>query len=232
MQKNYKHLFFDLDRTLWDFERNSEVVLNQLFRDFQLQQIFGSYVLFKARYKYHNQRLWMAYHQNRINKETLMVRRFYLSLKEAGCDDMDMAHEMGEDYLELSALQTHTFPNTHKTLAYLHNKGYKMHIITNGFNRVQSKKLANCKLDTYITNLITSEDAGHTKPHKAIFEYALKMAGAKSGESLMVGDDLKTDIQGACNAGIDQVYFNPLRHESQEGVISEISDLSELRQIL
>lgn len=228
----YQHIFFDLDRTLWDFNKNSEVSLHQLFRDYQLQSIFGSFLFFKSRYEYHNGKLWNAYYQKRLKKEDLMYRRFYLTLKEAGKDDLDLAKEIANDFIEISPLQTGTFPNTHETLEYLKEKGYKLYIITNGFNQVQGKKLKNSKLDSYFTKIITSEDAGANKPTPQIFEYAFNKAGASANNSIMIGDDLSTDIAGAKRVKMDQIYFNPHRTNHKVEPTFEISDLLEIKNIL
>ncbi|WP_321515276.1 YjjG family noncanonical pyrimidine nucleotidase [Marinifilum fragile] len=228
----YKHIFFDLDRTLWDFNANSEITLNQLYRDYQLQNIFGSFLFFKSRFEYHNGKLWNAYYQNRIKKEDLMYRRFYLCLKESGADDLDLAKEIAQDFIEISPLQTKTFPKAHETLQQLKEKGYQLHIITNGFNEVQYKKLANCELISYFTEIITSEDAGANKPSPLIFEYALQNTGATTSNSIMVGDDLKTDIAGAKNSNIDQIYFNSNKTKHDNKVTYEVNQLIEITKIL
>lgn len=228
----YKYIFFDLDRTLWDFNKNSEVSLHQLFRDYQLQSIFGSFLFFKSRYEYHNGKLWNAYYQKRLKKEDLLYRRFYLTLKEAGKDDLDLAKEIANDFIEISPLQTVTFPNTHETLKYLKEKGYQLYIITNGFNEVQVKKLQNSKLDSYFTKMITSEDAGANKPTPQIFKYAFNKSGAIANNSLMIGDDLSTDIAGAKRVKMDQIYFNPKKINHKDKPTFEINNLLEIRNIL
>ncbi len=232
MNSKYQYLFFDLDRTLWDFNKNSEASLRQLFRDYQLQTAFGSFLFFKSRYTYHNGKLWNAYYQKRISKEELMYRRFYLTLKESGMDDLGMAKEIAQDFIDISPLQTITFPNTHKTLEYLQEKGYCLSIITNGFNEVQYRKLKNSKLDIYFTKVITSEDADANKPHLKIFEYAFDASGATAANSIMIGDDLKTDIAGAKKANMDQIYFNPNKSRHKDSPTFEISDLIELKNLL
>lgn len=230
--KHYHNIFFDLDRTLWDFNKNSEVSLHQLFRDYQLQSTFGNFLFFKSRYEYHNGKLWNAYYQKRIKKEDLMYRRFYLTLKEAGKDDLNLAKEIATDFIEISPLQTVTFPHTHETLEYLKEKGYQLYIITNGFNEVQSKKLKNSKLDNYFTKVITSEDAGANKPTQQIFEYAFEKTGGTANNSIMIGDDLSTDIAGAKRVKMDQIYFNPHRTKHKDEPTFEVSDLLEIKKIL
>ncbi|RZT93142.1 putative hydrolase of the HAD superfamily [Ancylomarina subtilis] len=227
----YQNIFFDLDRTLWDFDKNSEKTLKQLFRDYSLQNTFGNFLFFKSRYEYHNKKLWLAYYQNRIEKEELSYRRFYLTLKEAGLDDLGLAKEIAHDFIDLSPLQTEVFPNTHECLEYLKNKNYQLHIITNGFNEVQGRKLQNSKLEKYFNQIITSENAGANKPHAQIFEYALKQTGAQIEQSIMIGDDLSTDIKGARDMGMDHIYFNPKKANHDEKLTFEIENLKELIDI-
>lgn len=227
----YEHIFFDLDRTLWNFDKNSEKTLNQLYRDFGLQNSFGNFLFFKNRYEYHNKKLWLAYYQNRIEKEELIYRRFHLTLREAGQDNIELAKEMSNDFIELSPLQTETFPNTHSCLEYLKSKKYQLHIITNGFNEVQGRKLQNSNLDSYFTEVITSEDAGANKPHAKIFEFALNLTGAHIKNSIMIGDDLNTDIKGARDMGMDHIYFNPKKASHKEEPTFEIENLKELMAI-
>ena len=227
----YQHIFFDLDRTLWDFDKNSEKTLEQLFRDFSLQNTFGNFLFFKNRYEYHNKKLWVAYYQNRIEKDELSYRRFYLTLKERGMDDIELSKEIAQDFIELSPLQTETFPHTHTCLEYLKEKDYQLHIITNGFNEVQGRKLQNSKLNNYFTKVITSENAGANKPHAQIFEYAFEATGANTNNSIMIGDDLNTDIRGARDIGMDHIYFNPKKGKHDEKVTFEIANLKELTSI-
>jgi len=161
-----------------------------------------------------------------------MYRRFYLTLKEAGTDDIELAKEIAQDFIDISPLQTKTFPHAHETLQYLKEKAYELHIITNGFNEVQGKKLKNSKLDSFFTQVITSEDAGANKPSPKIFEYALNLANAIPENSLMIGDDLKTDIAGAKNSNINQIYFNNLKIKHDKNPTFEIFSLKELQNIL
>lgn len=204
----------------------------QLFRDYQLQANFGSFLFFKSRYQYHNGKLWNAYYQKRLSKEELMYRRFYLTLKESGLDDLELAKEIAQDFIDISPLQTITFPNTHKTLEYLKEKGYCLSIITNGFNEVQFRKLKNSHLDTFFTHVITSEDAEANKPHPKIFEYAFQLTGATAENSIMIGDDLSTDIAGAKKVDMDQIFFNPKKMNHKDSPTFEISDLMELKNLL
>lgn len=229
--KIYKHLFFDLDRTLWDFEINSVKALKLIFDKRDLHQVFPDFDAFIKTYKDHNERLWGLYKLRKIRKDELRDERFRLTLKDFGLDDAKLAEQIGNDYVELSPMQTVLFPDTIEVLDYLSAK-YKMHIITNGFVEVQYKKLRISGLEKYFERVTTSEEAKASKPKPGIFRAALSSANAKKTESLMIGDDLENDILGAKKFGIDQVFFNPNSSNHNESVTFEIQGLKQLTDIL
>lgn len=226
----YKDLFFDLDRTLWDFESNALDTLMEMYDKHTLRSIFPDFNTFYQTYKKNNRTLWEKYREGAIKKERLKYQRFLLTIKEFGISDESLAKALGEDYVNLSGTKTKLFPNTHETLAYLQAK-YRLHIITNGFEEVQYKKIQNCNLEKYFKYIITSEKAGVQKPHSSIFSYALKRANAKKEESIMIGDDLEGDIIGARSFGIDQVFFNPNHKSHDVEATYEIHTLKELMNL-
>ena len=229
----YKHLFFDLDRTLWDFEKNSHEVLLELYKYYDLLSmgIVDSKV-FIERYKYHNEKLWDLYRQNKIEKDKLRVERFKITLDDFGINSPQLAAYLGEYYVTHCPKKTNLFPFVHSTLTYLKDR-YALHIITNGFEEVQYQKLENSDLIDYFDQIITSEQAGFKKPSHKIFEFSMLKALAKPSDSLMIGDDLHADILGAKDIGMAQVFFNPLKLEHSNSEITyEINCLSELEEIL
>lgn len=223
-----KHIFFDLDNTLWDFKKNSEATLIQIFNEFGLRQEFHNFLIFHHIYKHHNQKMWIAYNKGNITKDELIIKRFHLTLKERGIDDKMLAEDMGRAYLELSPNKTILFPGTLETLENLNSKGYICHIITNGFIKVQTNKIENCGLSKYFKTVTFSEEAGCSKPDKRIFELALEKAKAKLSESIMVGDDANTDIKGAVNINMKAIQINnaQTKNDQQHMVIPEIKILS------
>lgn len=227
----YKHLYFDLDRTLWDFETNSKETFRDIFKKYDLDKVFGDFDTFYLTYRKHNEQLWKQYREAKITKEKLRSHRFYLTLQEYGIEDDELAKKIGTDYITMSPQKTTLFPHTHETLAYLKNKGYNMYIITNGFEEVQHTKLRNCDLEKYFSHIITSEMAGCQKPKKEIFEYALSSVNAKKAESIMIGDDLEVDIKGAKGIGMDQVHFNFVKQEHNFPATYKIECLKELEEI-
>lgn len=227
----YKHLFFDLDKTLWDFESNSSQTLNELFIKYNLtQKGVSSSEDFIESYRMENDLLWEAYRKNLIEKEALRYDRFNKVLIRFGIDDSILCSEMAEEYVIQAPLKTALFPYTIETLTYLHEK-YSLHIITNGFEETQHIKLHQCGIKQYFQEIITSEKAEAKKPEKLIFDYSLNLVNAKREESIMIGDDLEVDLMGAKNAGIDQIYFNPQKLKHYRNLTFEINCLSELRNV-
>jgi len=232
MQTKYKHLFFDLDRTLWDFEKNSVLTFQDIFAKHDLNRVFPDFDTFLNTYKRHNEHLWTLYRDGQIQKDELRNKRFELTLDEFGVQDERLAENIGDDYVSISPTKKGLFPYTHEVLRYLKEKKYKLYIITNGFKEVQYVKLNNCDLMPYFDRIITSEEAGYTKPKPGIFAHSLSSVNALKKESLMIGDDLAADIKGAKDFGIDQVFFNPLKLDVDIHATYEISELIQLKDIL
>ncbi len=210
----YKHLFFDLDHTLWDFEANSRQTLEEVFHSMQLQSKgINDFDLFHKNYLLHNDKLWDRYRNGFIKVDELRWKRMWLTLLDFKVADEALAREMGVVFLDLLPTRKILFPYTIEILEYLVDKKYNLHLITNGFEKTQHSKLKNSGLDKYFAEVITSEASNSLKPHKEIFEYAFKKTGALSEESIMIGDTIEVDILGAVNAGIDQVHVNHLTKE-------------------
>jgi putative hydrolase of the HAD superfamily len=229
--KTYQWLFFDLDNTLWDFQQNSETTLNKLIDTF-FPQIAHRKDEFNAAYYPINDEFWKQYREGNLTKEILRWKRFSETFKLFGIDDYKKVVEFSEQYVALSPYQTALFPNAVDVLEYLKKKGYKMYLLTNGFKEVQDIKIKTSGLDHYFDKMFTSDEAGYQKPHRKIFEYAVKSANALKRQSLMIGDDLEIDIAGAKQFGIDQVYFNPRQLTHNEKITYEIKTLSELQMFL
>lgn len=229
--KKYKHIFFDLDRTLWDFETNSRAAFVQLYDKYNLgSSVPSPEELFLSYYK-HNEDLWDKLRNGRVSKDELRVNRFVLTLADFGIQDDNLAKIIGDDYLDLCPTLPHLVDGSVEAVRQLHQK-YQLHVITNGFPDVQQVKMEYSGLMPYFKRIITSEEAGWQKPNVNIFRYAVKEINAKMDDCLMVGDDLNVDIIGARNAGMDQVFFNRERVIHNEVVTFEISNLEELFSFL
>ena len=229
---NIQHVFFDLDRTLWDFEKNSLQTLTELVEQFNLlDKGVDSNINFIKKYRVHNERLWDLYRDDKIKKQELRGKRFFLTLKDFGIEDSILAEKIGLEYVRISPLKKALLPYAKDVLTYLKQK-YKLHIITNGFEEVQHIKLTKSGLSTFFNYIITSEKVGVKKPNVKIFDYALKKASVNKHQAVVIGDDLIADILGAKNAGIHQIYFNPNQIHHNEDLEFEISCLSQLKDLL
>lgn len=227
----YKHIFFDLDRTLWDFEENSNETLLELCNKYNIaSRGISDHNEFITKYKLHNEHLWALYRENKISQKKLRSQRFYNTLLDYGIDDFKLSEKIGLDYIEICPKKTKLFPYVLEVLNYLKNK-YYLHIITNGFEKTQLIKLKCSALMPFFLNIITSEKIGFKKPNPKIFEYALQKSQAIKSESIYVGDDLEVDILGCQNFGIDGIFFNPQKTPHKEKVTYEISSLSQLLEI-
>jgi putative hydrolase of the HAD superfamily len=229
--KVYKHIFFDLDRTLWDFDQNMVDALREIFFEFNLDCTFPDVNTFITSFTKNNDYLWEKYRLGELKKDILRFKRFDLTLKDYGVNELLLAKKIGEEYIRITPNKTALVPHTREVLDYL-SKKYKLHIITNGFNEVQFPKLEKCHIDKYFDKVITSETSGYHKPCPEAFGYSLSSANAKKEESIMIGDDLEIDIIGAKKFGIDQVYYNHHRKPHRAKPTYEIHSLIELTKIL
>lgn len=212
--RKYHHLFFDLDHTLWDFEANSRQTLEELYHELELKNRgIHDFELFHKNYLVHNDKLWDRYRNGFIKVDELRWKRMWLALLDFKIADEPLAREMGVRFLDLLPTRKLLFPHTTEMLDYLSNKNYRLHLITNGFEKTQHGKLKSSGLDKYFNEVITSEGSNSLKPHKEIFEFAFRKTGALPEQSIMIGDTIDVDILGAVNAGIDQVHVNHLTRE-------------------
>ena len=226
-----KHFFFDLDRTLWDFEKNSHSTLTELFNFFNLNSLgISTSDDFINKYKIHNERLWGLYRDDKISKNRLRSERFLLTLQDYGVNDSVLANRIGLRYIEQSPLKTDLFSFTNEVLTYLKSK-YTLHIITNGFQEVQHIKLKNSNIRHYFNTITTSEQVGYKKPNKKIFLYALNKANTNAKESVMIGDDIEADIIGSEAVGMQAIYFNPKKILHNQSKVNEINCLIQLKEL-
>ncbi|MDH3321731.1 MAG: YjjG family noncanonical pyrimidine nucleotidase [Flavobacteriaceae bacterium] len=225
---NIKHIFFDLDHTLWDFETNSNKTFELIFDRHKINVEFND---FKEIYKPINEKYWKLFREDKVTKADLRYSR----LKEA----FDLLnYEINDDIIDVLSEDYITYLSTHNTLfegaidilSYLQNK-YQMHIITNGFEEVQFKKLKNAKLLPFFDQIITSEKVGVKKPNPKIFNYALNAANAKADESIMIGDNFQADILGAKSAGMHTIFCEFNGEVATEPVMS-VSKLMQLKTYL
>ena len=228
--RTYKHIFFDLDQTLWDFEANAREAFLEIFKMFDLSTKIPDFEKFFEKFIFYNELLWEKYRKGSIAKNILRTERFRLVFEEFNIKNNDLATTVSDVYMDITPKKSILMDGTKEVLEFLKGR-YILHILTNGFPEVQDVKILNSGIGNYFTKIITSYDAGFQKPDKRIFEYALKTNNAKKTESIMIGDDLKVDILGAKKFGIDQVYFNKNKKTHQEQITYEIDHLRELMNI-
>ena len=225
---NIKHIFFDLDHTLWDFETNSNKTFSYIFERNNLQVNFND---FMEVYQPINFRYWKLFREDKVSKADLRYGRLREAFDAIGFDtDDEMIHVLSEEYITYLADHNALFENALHVLDYLKPQ-YSMHIITNGFEEVQHRKLQNSNLLPFFDQVITSEKVGVKKPNPAIFEYAMELTGAGAHESVMIGDNFEADILGAINVGM-QVIFCKFNGEIATKEVPTVDNLIELKNFL
>ncbi len=228
----YKHLFFDLDHTLWDFDANAKETLLELYAVLDLnRKINIPFEDFYPKYLFHNEVLWDRYHKGLISSDELKWKRMWRTMLDFKIADELLAKDMSGRFLEILPTKKILFPHTIEILTYLTEKGYDLHLITNGFENTQWSKLNNSGLSGYFTHVITSEGSNSLKPQKEIFDFAMNKANSSLAESIMIGDNLDADIQGAMNAGMDTVFVNHINAVPEIKPTYTVTHLKELESI-
>ena len=221
---NIKHIFFDLDHTLWDFDSNSEKTFKFIFDKNDVGVDFNE---FRKIYKIINEKYWKLYREDKVTKSELRYSRLKDSFKKLNYEIDDFAVDiLAEEYILNLANYNALFMGAKEILEYLKPK-YKIHIITNGFEEVQYRKLKNSFILPYFTEIISSEKAGVKKPNPKIFNYAMDISNAKPEESVMIGDNFEADILGAKKVGMYTIFcqFNGERFSEESLTISKLEDL-------
>jgi len=222
-----KHIFFDLDHTLWDFEVNSEKAYAVCFK---LHDIKLDFQDFMSKYRPINLNYWKLYREEKVTKKDLKYGRLKDTFEAMNYSlSDDLLCQIAEDYLVHLPKFNQLFEGTFEVLDYLVEK-YTLHIITNGFQEIQSHKMKQSGLEKYFDQFITSESVGVNKPNPRVFQYALKMAKAEAHESMMIGDNFEADIEGAINVGMQAIHFNPTNNPLKKN--TEIEKLLELFKYL
>jgi putative hydrolase of the HAD superfamily len=222
MSKKYTHLFFDLDNTLWDYDANSYEALKIVLEKLGIIKYIGDYSQFYSVYHSMNEQLWIQYREKKITKEEMRFGRFEKSLEANGTPMKGVGRTMNEVYLKEMPLQSKLVDGASEVLDYLHGK-YFMAILTNGFIKLQSDKITESGLKKYFEKIFISESIGSQKPDSLIFEHAIQSVNASEDSILMIGDSWETDVIGAMEMGIDQIFYSPkLQVGDSESKIVEI----------
>ncbi|TJY37163.1 YjjG family noncanonical pyrimidine nucleotidase [Pontimicrobium aquaticum] len=225
---NISHVFFDLDHTLWDFDKNSGLTFKKIF---QINGIDTNLKEFLEVYEPINFHYWKLYREEKIEKSKLRFGRLHDAFTELNITvKPSMIYKLSEDYITHLCTFNHLFDDAIEILEYLKSK-YQLHIITNGFKEVQHGKLNNANIDHYFKTVTNSEMVGVKKPNPKIFNHALNIAKASTSNSIMIGDNLEADVQGALDVGLEAICFN-YHKEKLNGTIKHIDNLIELKQFL
>lgn len=226
--KSISDIFFDLDHTLWDFERNSALTFQKIFAEAEIEVSLSKFL---EVYVPLNLAFWKLYRENKINKPDLRYQRLKTTFDAIGYEIKDeVINILSAEYITNLAAYNNLLPNTVEILNYLKPK-YKLHIITNGFEEVQTRKLVNSNISGYFNQVINSEMAGVKKPNPEIFELALHKANTRADRSLMVGDNIEADILGAKAAGFHALHFNAHNDPKHEHCVM-IHNLREIKNYL
>lgn len=213
---NIKHVIFDLDHTLWDFEKNSNHVLKQLFAKHKLDSLLNTdFTKYSQKYHKVTNQLWKLYDNKSISKEELRNSRIPLVFKFFRYKNPTLAQSLEKEYLDTCPDQPNVFNGTHELLEYLSSK-YELHILTNGFEKIQHRKLKASGIKKYFNEVITSECSGYSKPHKEAFDYLLNKINSKPESCIMIGDNPVSDIEGSKSVGIKNIHFSPTGNYSKK----------------
>ena len=224
-----EHVFFDLDHTLWDFEKNSDLTFHKLFKDYSIDLEVSSFL---AVYKPINLKFWRLYREEKISKENLRYQRLKEAFDVVNYDASDdLINVLAIKYIEIMPNFNHLFVGTFDILDYLKEK-YQLHIITNGFEEVQSRKMKSSNIDHYFNQVITSESVGVKKPNPRVFEYALNIANASKENSIMIGDSIEADIEGALNFGLKAIHCDFENTGDINILFDTVTSLSDLKKYL
>jgi len=231
--KNIRHIFFDLDNTLWDHRKNAILTLNELF---QRKEINEKYNLlfdeFHAKYNEINEDLWIKIRDGIIDKDFLRKHRFYDTFLHFDIDDEELADYFEKHFLDEIINYNELIDGTLEILEYLKSKDYQLHVVSNGFHEVTNRKIEKSGLKKYFETVTSAEDAHAMKPDERIFEYSLNVANAKKFESIFIGDDWIADVKGAQNFGMEVIFFDALLENKTEEGLKVIQKLEEIRNFL
>jgi putative hydrolase of the HAD superfamily len=230
--KGLKHIFFDLDHTLWDYDTSSQQALTELFHRFRLDQLFSSAEAFIKKFHHINGGLWDRYNKDEIDREYIRKHRFANVVAGRMEPNEHLTNQMSDFYISYCPTLPYLMDGAIEVLDSLKDT-FDLSILSNGFTDTQAVKLANCKIDHYFEHVITSESARCRKPSREIFDHALELASVRSDEVIMIGDNLTTDIAGAKSAGWEAIWYcqekEKIRHNNPHNpVIYHLKEITEL----
>ncbi|MDR2122405.1 MAG: HAD hydrolase-like protein [Flavobacteriaceae bacterium] len=233
MQKKIKHIFFDLDNTLWDTDRNSKITLQQMYKDVDVEEKYQlSFLDFFTSYYKRNENLWALYRQEKVTKQNILDQRFKKTFQELGVEDEEIWGYFDDNFLDKVVQNNHLIDNAEETLDYLKTKGYELHVVSNGFIQQTNRKVNDTSIKNYVTTITSGEEINKRKPAREVFELGMKKAQALPEESSFIGDDWEADVLGSKKTGMFPVFFNYKKDEKyKQNGFPIIRDLLELKNI-
>lgn len=235
--KQYKAVFIDWDQTIGDWDFAARHAQEDLYNKYHLSEFFPSSEQWFNAYEEHNLVLWGQYGKGEINRQFLQRDRFlYPILQRLGLGFapqplVDLADQIGHDFLQLTNKYFTLLPDASKMVQYLADK-YPLTIVSNGFSEVQHYKIEHSGLKQYFKFVLLSEEVGINKPQAGIYLHALELNGVNADEAIMIGDSYNSDIQGAKNANIDQIWIRPASASSDQSATYEVTDITQIKDIL
>lgn len=225
-----RHIFFDLDNTLWDHRKNARLTLEILFKRYEVEEIYNrNFEDFHFQYDLVNEQLWADLRDEKIDKNFLQKHRFYDTFLNLNIDDFALAQKFENQFLDEIIAFNEVVPGAFEILDFLKSKDYPLHIITNGFQEVTHRKIDGAKLTNYFETVTSADEVGVRKPNPKIFDYALNLANAKKEESILIGDDWIADVLGAKNYGLDVVFFDVFKEKQGLKDIKKVENLMEIK---
>ncbi|MCD9854052.1 YjjG family noncanonical pyrimidine nucleotidase [Epilithonimonas sp. JDS] len=231
--KNVRHIFFDLDNTLWDHRKNAYLTIKELFSQQKISETYNiDFELFHDAYHEINEKLWEQIRDGEIDKEYLRKYRFYNTFLRFEVDNQDLADYFEHHFLDEILKYNELVPGAADLLDYLEANDYTMHIISNGFQEVTERKCVLSGIADYFETITSADSVGVRKPRPEIFQHSLDLARAEKSESILIGDDWIADVKGAQRFGIDVIFFDVYGDNPQEANLKVIKQLSEVKEYL
>ena len=231
--KNIRHIFFDLDNTLWDHRKNARLTLEELFvREKVKQNYHIDFEEFHKEYFTINEDLWAKIRDGKIDKEYLRKHRFYDSFLFFGIDDFELSQRFEHHFLDEILNYNELVPGAFELLEYLSEKKYTLHILSNGFEEVTHKKTELSGIKNYFQTITSADEIDIRKPQPEIYDYALKKSGAQKEESIMIGDDWIADVEGAKSFGLEAIFFDTFNDNFEAEGVFVVKHLSEIKKYL
>lgn len=228
-----KHIFFDLDNTLWDHRKNAYLTLKEIFKREEVEYKYSiDFEDFHREYFTINERLWEQIRDGEIDKEYLRKHRFYDAFLFFGIDDFELAQIFEHNFLDEILNYNDLVEGAVELLEYLTEQKYRLHILSNGFQEVTNRKCELSGISAFFETITSADEINIRKPKPQIYEYALKKAGANKEESMMIGDDWIADVEGAKAFGLQVVFFDVFNDNFEAEEVKVIKKLKEITEFL